>query len=92
MSIATPLPRIIQGGMGVGVSNWKLANVVSSHGQLGVVSGTALDTVFVRRLQDGDEGGHLRRAMQHFPIPAWLKRRSSGISSGKAGPKGSHTN
>jgi NAD(P)H-dependent flavin oxidoreductase YrpB (nitropropane dioxygenase family) len=56
--------------MGVAVSNWRLARAVASLGQLGVVSGTALDTVFVRRLQDGDAGGHLRRAMAHFPIPA----------------------
>ncbi len=62
------LPRIIQGGMGVAVSDWRLANAVSRCGQLGVVSGTALDTVFVRRLQDGDTGGHLRRAMQQFPL------------------------
>jgi nitronate monooxygenase len=36
-------PIIIQGGMGIGVSHWPLARAVSSHGQLGVVSGTALD-------------------------------------------------
>ncbi len=54
--------------MGIAVSNWRLANAVSSRGQLGVVSGTALDTVFVRRLQDGDIGGHTRRAMSRFPI------------------------
>jgi nitronate monooxygenase len=36
-------PKIIQGGMGVGVSNWRLAQAVSKLGQLGVVSGTALD-------------------------------------------------
>ncbi len=62
------LPQIIQGGMGVAVSNWRLAQAVSSRAQLGVVSGTALDTVFVRRLQDGDIGGHMRRAMSRFPI------------------------
>ena len=55
--------------MGIGVSNWTLAQTVSKAGQLGVVSGTAVDTVFVRRLQDGDPGGHLRRAMAHFPMP-----------------------
>lgn len=65
----TPLPRVIQGGMGIGVSNWRLANAVSRLGQLGIVSGTAIDTVFVRRLQDGDPGGHVRRALAHFPIP-----------------------
>jgi len=63
------LPRIIQGGMGVGVSGWRLANAVARCGELGVVSGTALDTVFVRRLQDGDPAGDLRRAMRHFPLP-----------------------
>lgn len=62
-------PMIIQGGMGVGVSNWVLAKAVSMRGQLGVVSGTALDTLFVRRLQDGDIGGHVRRALEHFPMP-----------------------
>ncbi len=63
------LPEIIQGGMGAGVSNWELARTVSSHGQLGVVSATALDTILVRRLQDGDIGGHMRHALAHFPIP-----------------------
>ncbi|MDE3174383.1 MAG: nitronate monooxygenase [Gemmatimonadota bacterium] len=56
--------------MGAGVSNWMLARAVSLRGQLGVVSGTVIDTIFVRRLQDGDPGGHLRRAMAHFPCPA----------------------
>ena len=54
--------------MGIGVSNWSLARAVSRTGQLGVVSGTAVDTVLVRRLQDGDPDGHVRRAMQHFPL------------------------
>jgi nitronate monooxygenase len=69
MTASLAHPIIIQGGMGVGVSDWVLAKTVSMRGQLGVVSGTALDTLFVRRLQDGDIGGHLRRAMAHFPIP-----------------------
>jgi nitronate monooxygenase len=69
MTEALAHPLIIQGGMGVGVSDWVLAKAVSMRGQLGVVSGTALDSLFVRRLQDGDIGGHLRRAMDHFPIP-----------------------
>jgi nitronate monooxygenase len=69
MTEALAHPLVIQGGMGVGVSDWVLAKAVSMRGQLGVVSGTALDTLFVRRLQDGDVGGHLRRAMEDFPIP-----------------------
>jgi len=68
MTTIVALPRIIQGGMGVAVSNWKLARAVSLVGQLGVISGTVLDTVVVRRLQDGDIGGHLRRAIQRFPV------------------------
>lgn len=63
-------PVIIQGGMGAGVSNWFLANTVSRTGQLGVVSGTALDQILARRLQDGDPDRHVRRAMGHFPDPA----------------------
>ena len=63
-----PHPRIIQGGMGVAVSNWRLASAVSRAGQLGVVSGTGIDTVLIRRLQDGDPGGHMRRAITQFPI------------------------
>ncbi len=62
-------PLIIQGGMGAGVSNWVLARAVALKGQLGVVSGTVLDTIIVRRLQDGDKGGHVRRAMAKFPMP-----------------------
>jgi NAD(P)H-dependent flavin oxidoreductase YrpB (nitropropane dioxygenase family) len=68
------LPTIIQGGMGVAVSSWQLARSVSQTGQLGVVSGTALDAVIARRLQDADEGGHVRRALRHFPVPALAER------------------
>ena len=67
-------PKIIQGGMGVGVSNWRLANTVSKLGQLGVVSGTALDSVFVRRLADGDPGGHMRRGLDAFPFSEMANR------------------
>ena len=68
------LPIIIQGGMGVAVSDWRLAKSVSRLGQMGVVSGTALDLVLVRRLQSGDIGGHIRRAAAHFPVPDVVKR------------------
>ena len=63
-----PLPRLIQGGMGVAVSSWRLAAEVARAGQLGVVSGTALDLVMVRRLQDGDPGRAVRRALADFPF------------------------
>jgi nitronate monooxygenase len=68
------LPIIIQGGMGVAVSDWRLARSVSLLGQFGVVSGTALDVVMVRRLQAGDIGGHIRRAASHFPVADVAKR------------------
>jgi nitronate monooxygenase len=68
------LPTVIQGGMGVGVSHWRLARAVSELGQLGVVSGTALDQILVRRLQGGDPGGHMRRGLDHFPFPEMAER------------------
>lgn len=69
-----PLPRVIQGGMGIAVSSWKLASAVARAGQLGVVSGTALDLVLARRLQDGDPDGAVRRALAAFPVPAFAHR------------------
>lgn len=69
MTAAATLPLVIQGGMGIGVSSWMLARAVSMQGQLGVVSGTCMDSLLVRRLQDGDIGGHIRRAIDRFPLP-----------------------
>ena len=71
---ALGLPPVIQGGMGAAVSNWVLARAVASKGQMGVVSGTALESVVARRLQDGDAGGHMREALAHFPYPEVSER------------------
>ena len=60
--------------MGACVSSWRLAKAVSKLGQLGVVSGTALDHVLARRLQDGDVEGHVRRALSHFPWQQMARR------------------
>jgi len=60
--------------MGVGVSNWRLAQAVSQAGQLGVVSGTALDQMLARRLQDGDLDGAMRRGLEAFPFRAMAER------------------
>lgn len=68
------LPTVIQGGMGVGISDWRLARAVASRGQMGVVSGVALDRILIIRLQEGDAGGHLRRALSHFPISGVAQR------------------
>jgi len=79
-------PTIIQGGMGVAVSGWRLARAVAQTGQLGVVSGTALAGVFARQLQLGDPDGHLARAVAHFPLPAVAERvwKQYYIAGGKA--------
>ncbi|MBX3384132.1 MAG: nitronate monooxygenase [Phycisphaeraceae bacterium] len=81
-------PVVIQGGMGVGVSDWRLARAVSQLGQLGVVSGTALDVILPRRLEMGDPGGHVRRALAHFPIPDVAQRILSRYFSPNPKPSG----
>lgn len=72
--------------MGAGVSDWRLARAVSSQGQLGVVSGTALDIILVRRLQMGDPGGHMRRGLERLPVPAVAERicRRYYVAGGKS--------
>lgn len=79
------LPRIIQGGMGIAISDWHLARTVSRAGQLGVISGTALPTVLSRRLQLGDPTGKMRHALSHFPVPEMAARilKKYFISGGK---------
>ena len=67
MSLTSSYPTIIQGGMGIAVSSWQLAKEVSIAGELGVISGTAIDSVVARRLQDGDLTGDIRRAMAAYP-------------------------
>jgi NAD(P)H-dependent flavin oxidoreductase YrpB (nitropropane dioxygenase family) len=62
-------PVLIQGGMGVAVSGWRLARAVAATGQLGVVSGVALDAVLARRLQLGDPEGDVRCALAELPLP-----------------------
>src|SRR3989344_1620383 len=69
-----PFPSVIQGGMGVAVSNWSLARAVSMLGMLGTVSGVALERILVIILQNGDPGGHFRRALAHFPYQQAVER------------------
>lgn len=70
LPIAPGYPELIQGGMGVGVSNWRLARAVAVAGQrlgsrvLGVVSGTGLPVLMVDRLQAGDPD--VARALHAF--------------------------
>ena len=82
-------PELIQGGMGVAVSDWRLANTVAKAGErlgrsvLGVVSGTGIAGVVLDRLRLGDTDA--LRALQAFPVPEiaqeiqdeyWLKKIS----------------
>jgi len=72
---ARPEPTIIQGGMGVSVSTWRLARSVARLGELGVVSGTGIDSVLVRELQHGDPHGRLR-VLADYPdqgTVGWLR-------------------
>ena len=77
---SSQLPRLIQAGMGVRVSNWQLARAVSSGGErlglktMGVVSGTGIGGVFARQLQGGDPGGYFREALDAFPYPELADR------------------
>ena len=57
--------KIVQGGMGAGVSNWSFARSVSNLGGLGVISGVALDTIMIQRLQKGES--KLVEAILKFP-------------------------
>uniref|UniRef100_E6PXC3 2-nitropropane dioxygenase, NPD n=1 Tax=mine drainage metagenome TaxID=410659 RepID=E6PXC3_9ZZZZ len=72
--------------MGAGVSNWRLAQAVSRLGQLGVVSSTAIDQIFLRRLGDGDPGGAMRRGIDLFPFQEMARRvwREYFVAGGKA--------
>jgi nitronate monooxygenase len=70
MKTVNDRPWLIQGGMGIAVSGWPLARAVASAGQLGVVSGTAIDVVFVRRLQDHGVDDSLRAVLDRFPLPS----------------------
>lgn len=80
-------PRLIQGGMGIAISNWTLARAVASRGHLGVVSGTALERVVASRLQEGDQEGTLALARDAFPNQELAARvyerwhRAGGLSS-----------
>ena len=93
-------PWLIQGGMGIAISHWPLARAVAQSGQLGVVSGTGIETVFVRRLQDHGVDEGLRAVLDRFPLASVVdevlakyasKRRAAGTPY-KAVPMLSHRN
>ena len=68
------LPRIIQGGMGVGISSWKLARTVSMEGELGVISGTAVALTLARRIMERVDEEDVNRALDAFPFKKMVER------------------
>jgi nitronate monooxygenase len=80
------IPFIIQGGMGVAISDWRLARAVAQAGELGVVSGTGVSRVLISRLMEGDAGGALGRALAGFPLaaPARAVWEAYYVAGGKA--------
>ncbi len=88
VSAAQPThPWLIQGGMGIAVSGWRLASTVARAGQLGVVSGTGIDNVFVRRLQDEGADEDLRRVLGHFPVPRMVDEVLSRFATVRRRPR-----
>ncbi len=89
MGRADTLPEIIQGGMGVAVSHWRLARTVARAGGLGVISGVGPDLMVARLLQDGDPEGDVRRVLGRYPdqsfVQATLDRffRPGGLAPGQ---------
>lgn len=67
---------VIQGGMGVAVSDYKLAGA-TGRTAAGMFSGTTIAEVFSRRLQDGDPTGEMREALGTFPNQAIAERAIS---------------
>ncbi len=74
----TSTPELIQGGMGVGISDYKLARAVGIAGEklgkhvLGVVSGVGLPILMVDRLQK--ENPETIEAIKSFPVPEIAER------------------
>lgn len=71
--------------MGIGVSGWRLARAVATCGHVGIVSGTGIDLVLVRELQNGDPNGRLR-LLAEYPDQEYVEwlRRTYYIEGGKA--------
>ncbi len=74
-------PWLIQGGMGIAISDWRLARAVSRAGQLGVVSGTGIETVFARRLQDHGVDDELHAVLAAFPDQSVVDRALARYAS-----------
>lgn len=88
-------PVLIQGGMGVGVSRYRLVRAVSLAGEklgvpvMGTLSGTGIGPIVARILQNGDPDGDYRRAFEAYPDQKMSERvwNKYYIEGGKAEDK-----
>jgi len=69
-----PSLDIIQGGMGIRVSSPELAGAVAYEDATGIVSGTGIGNVLIRGLNEGDEDGEIRRALEQYPRQEIVER------------------
>jgi len=76
------LPKIIQGGMGAAVSDFNLASAVAKTGNLGVVSGTALDVIMFRRLELDHFKESVISAIENFPVKRVADRILESVQKG----------
>ncbi|HVK02142.1 MAG TPA: hypothetical protein VM490_01590 [Armatimonadaceae bacterium] len=76
------MPRLIQAGMGIRVSSWRLANATARRGALGVVSHVALRHVVVEEVRRGDADA--LSAAEAFPIASY---RDELLAFAPGGPK-----
>jgi nitronate monooxygenase len=63
--------KLIQGGMGAYVSNWRLARAVAMERpgvSAGTISGIGLDVGYARLLELGDPGGMIRGTLRAFDV------------------------
>jgi NAD(P)H-dependent flavin oxidoreductase YrpB (nitropropane dioxygenase family) len=72
--------------MGIAISGWPLARAVAKAGQVGVVSGTAIDNVFVRRLQDFGVDDELRTVFDAFPVQSMVEDVVKKFASKRRAP------
>lgn len=64
------MPRLIQAGMGVRVSNVRLANAVARLGAIGVVSSVGLRYLTVEEIRQGKQ--EIIDVARAFPIPSYV--------------------
>ncbi|PIR73162.1 MAG: 2-nitropropane dioxygenase [Candidatus Moranbacteria bacterium CG10_big_fil_rev_8_21_14_0_10_35_21] len=65
---------VLPGGMGLGVTGWKIARLLEKIGGLGTISGVAIHVIIARQLQLGDPDGDLKRAFDAFPFSEVAER------------------